>query len=73
MSQSAISQSDTLYQNPPQWGQEFLAIARLAWPLVVAQLASILLFTTDVVMMGWLGPTHLAAGTLATSLLHPVF
>lgn len=46
---------------------------KLAWPLVVAQLAGILLFTTDVVMMGWLGPTQLAAGTLATSFLHPIF
>jgi MATE family multidrug resistance protein len=55
------------------WGQELLQTIRLAWPLVIAQLAGILLFTTDVVMMGWLGPTHLAAGSLATSLLHPVF
>lgn len=55
------------------WGREFLALLRLGWPLIIAQVASILLFTTDVVMMGWLGPTQLAAGTLATSLLHPVF
>lgn len=39
----------------------------LAWPLVVAQLAQIMLFTTDVVMMGWLGPQYLAAGNLTSS------
>jgi MATE family multidrug resistance protein len=55
------------------WGQELFETVRLAWPLVIAQVAGILLFTTDVVMMGWLGPTQLAAGSLATSLLHPVF
>jgi len=55
------------------WARELVATVRLGWPLVVAQVASILLFTTDVVMMGWLGPTYLAAGTLATALLHPVF
>lgn len=56
-----------------QWLDELRATAKLAWPLVIAQIAGILLFTTDVVMMGWLGPTHLAAGTLATSYLHPIF
>lgn len=55
------------------WKNEFAATMKLGWPLIVAQLAGILLFTTDVVMMGWLGPKYLAAGTLATSLLHPLF
>lgn len=44
----------------------------LAWPLVVAQLAVIAINTTDVVMMGWLGPQYLAAGTLTTAIIHPV-
>ncbi|MEH6443860.1 MAG: MATE family efflux transporter [Oceanospirillaceae bacterium] len=44
----------------------------LAWPLVVAQLAVIAINTTDVVMMGWLGPQYLAAGTLSTAIIHPV-
>ena len=30
-----------------------------------------LLFTTDVVLMGWLGPKYLAAGTLAGAFLMP--
>lgn len=55
------------------WLDELRATAILAWPLIIAQVAGILLFTTDVVMMGWLGPSYLAAGTLATGLLHPVF
>ncbi|MFT5707574.1 MAG: MATE family multidrug resistance protein [Oceanospirillaceae bacterium] len=44
----------------------------LAWPLVVAQLAVIAINTTDVIMMGWLGPQFLAAGTLSTAIIHPV-
>jgi MATE family multidrug resistance protein len=54
------------------WAQEVRATFRLAWPLIVAQLAQNLLFTTDVVLMGWLGPKYLAAGTLANALLMPL-
>lgn len=43
----------------------------LAWPLVIAQLAQNAIFTTDVIMMGWLGPEYLAAGTLATAFFTP--
>lgn len=53
------------------WRQELLATLQLAWPMIVAQLAQMALFTTDVVMMGWLGPEHLAGGMLATAYLHP--
>lgn len=53
------------------WAAEVRASFRLAWPLIVAQLAQTLLFTTDVVLMGWLGPTYLAAGTLAGAFLMP--
>jgi MATE family multidrug resistance protein len=53
------------------WGAEFRASFALAWPLIIAQLASNLLFTTDVVLMGWLGPKYLAAGTLAGAFLMP--
>lgn len=53
------------------WPQELKATFFLAWPLVVAQLASIAINTTDVIMMGWLGPDALAAGTLASAVLHP--
>lgn len=53
------------------WAAEARASFRLAWPLIVAQLAQNLLFTTDVVLMGWLGPKYLAAGTLAGAFLMP--
>ena len=55
------------------WRDEFLATVKLAWPLVVAQLASISLNATDVIMMGWLGPDHIAAGSLANSLFFTLF
>jgi multidrug resistance protein, MATE family len=53
------------------WLAELRVMFTLAWPLVIAQLAQNALTTTDVVMMGWLGPKDLAAGTLATTFLMP--
>ncbi len=53
------------------WAQEARGTLTLAWPLIVAQLAQMALFTTDVVMMGWLGPVFLGAGTLTITFLHP--
>jgi MATE family multidrug resistance protein len=65
---SAIERSqDTL-----SWSQEFKATFTLALPLVLTQLAQMAYFTTDVIMMGWLGKDALAAGSLATALLHPI-
>ena len=63
---AAISDSAT-----GSWGAELRATFALAWPLVIAQLAQTALTTTDVIMMGWLGPQALAAGTLATTFLMP--
>ncbi len=62
-------------QNPSinGWIAELRATFVLAWPLVVAQLAGVALTATDVVMMGWLGPEKLAAGSLATSVFFPLF
>ena len=54
------------------WQDETRETLKLAWPLVLTQLAQISLQTTDVVMMGWLGRDYLAAGSLATALLHPL-
>jgi MATE family multidrug resistance protein len=53
------------------WLAELRATFALAWPLVIAQLAQNALATTDVIMLGWLGPSQLAAGTLATTFLMP--
>lgn len=57
--------------SPNGWATELRASFALAWPLIIAQLAQNLLFTTDVVLMGWLGPKYLAAGTLAGAFLMP--
>jgi MATE family multidrug resistance protein len=53
------------------WSGEFRATLVLAWPLVLSQLATVAMSTTDVVMLGWLGPVSLAASTLGTSVIFP--
>lgn len=45
----------------------------LAVPLTFAYLGSIAISTTDVVMMGWLGPEKLAAGALGHNLMFPLY
>jgi MATE family multidrug resistance protein len=50
------------------WGAEIRSTLVLAWPMVLTNLAQIGLHTTDLIMMGWLGPDALAAGALATNL-----
>jgi multidrug resistance protein, MATE family len=54
------------------WSKEFRATLSLAWPLVLSQLATVAMSTTDVIMMGWLGPLPLAAGTLGSSVIFPL-
>ena len=44
----------------------------LSLPLVGSQLAAIAMATTDVIMMGWLGPAQLAAGALGSALYMPI-
>ncbi|HTO27516.1 MAG TPA: hypothetical protein VL017_02885, partial [Devosia sp.] len=53
--------ADASYDTTNGWGAELRATFALAWPLVIAQLAQTALTTTDVIMMGWLGPEALAA------------
>jgi MATE family multidrug resistance protein len=50
------------------WGADISATLALAWPIVLTNVAQVGLATTDVVMMGWLGPEALAAGALAVNL-----
>lgn len=50
------------------WAGEFRALFALGWPLVIAQLARSALFTTDVIVLGWLGAEFVAAGALANAL-----
>ncbi|MEK6346292.1 MAG: MATE family efflux transporter [Burkholderia sp.] len=45
-------------------------IGALAGPLILAQLAQVALTTTDIVMMGQLGPREIAAGGLALTLFN---
>lgn len=47
------------------WRQELREMARLAWPLTLNKLAFMTIIATDTLMMGWLGPKALAAGSLA--------
>lgn len=55
------------------WMGELKALFGLGWPLIVSQLAQNALLTTDVIMMGWLGPKFLAAGALANAVLFCLF
>jgi MATE family multidrug resistance protein len=50
------------------WSAEFRATLSLAWPLVFTNLAQIALNTTDIIVLGRLGPQALAAGTLGVNL-----
>jgi MATE family multidrug resistance protein len=55
---------------PPKsaWGREMRATLALAWPLVLTNLAQTAMPTTDVILIGRLGPDALAAAALATNL-----
>ena len=46
------------------WRAEAIAQIRLAVPLALGELSFVVITTTDLVMMGWLGPSELAAGAL---------
>src|SRR6476659_8543905 len=50
------------------WRDELRAMLALAWPLVLANLTTQAINATDVLLMGWLGATQLAAATLALNL-----
>ena len=49
------------------WRAEAKAMLALGVPLALSQLAQIAIQTTDVVLLGWLGPEALAAAGLATN------
>jgi MATE family multidrug resistance protein len=50
------------------WSGELRATLALAWPLILANLTQQLIQATDVLLMGRLGATQLAAATLALNL-----
>ncbi|HEX8263044.1 MAG TPA: MATE family efflux transporter [Allosphingosinicella sp.] len=49
------------------WRAEIGATAALAWPLILTNIAQALIHVTDVVLLGWAGPSVLAAGTLGVN------
>ncbi len=50
------------------WLAEARATGALAWPMILTNLGQTAMTTTDVALMGRLGPEVLAAGTLGTSI-----
>src|SRR5215210_8737496 len=50
------------------WRDELRAMLALAWPLVLANLTQQIIQATDVLLMGRLGSTQLAAATLALNM-----
>lgn len=64
-----MSDATNVQAGRAEWLREAKTTLILAWPLIAAQLAQIGLGTTDVIMMSWLGPEYLAAGTLSTSIM----
>jgi MATE family multidrug resistance protein len=66
--QPALGSSAAAPLSSHSWGAEFRALFALAWPLIIAQLARSALFTTDVIVLGWLGAQFVAAGALANAL-----
>lgn len=66
--QPALASSAVAPLSSRSWGTEFRALFALAWPLIIAQLARSALFTTDVIVLGWLGAQFVAAGALANAL-----
>ncbi len=55
------------------WRREIWETLCLSAPLAFTQLAMIGINTTDIVMMGWLGPEDLAAGALGMNIYIPLF
>ena len=49
------------------WRAEIGATVALAWPLILTNIAQALIHVTDVVLLGWAGPSVLAAGTLGVN------
>lgn len=50
------------------WRREILATLALAWPMIAINLSQTGLGATDVIMLAWLGPEVLAAGSLGFNL-----
>jgi MATE family multidrug resistance protein len=65
-----VNRDDHPFPDAPRlWRAELAETFQLAWPLVLTQLAQMAIYTTDVLMIGRLGPNPLAASALAVNLL----
>jgi len=49
----------------PSWSDEAARLIALSGPIIMTNIGSVVIQTTDVVMIGWLGPNELAASALA--------
>ncbi|WP_245425406.1 MATE family efflux transporter [Phyllobacterium brassicacearum] len=49
------------------WRDEIVAMLSLSWPMILTNLAQTAMTATDVMMMGWVGASTLAAGALGTN------
>jgi len=58
---------------PASLRSEFGATFALAWPLVLSNVALNVMAATDMMMLGWLSPKALAAGSLGFNLYTPIF
>jgi len=63
-----MNRAETVQLRGSDWRDELRATLGLAWPLMLANLTMQLIQATDVILLGWLGPTELAAAALALSL-----
>lgn len=61
-----LAESKTAFSPGQSWGAHLLATVGLGLPLVGAQLAQMAINTTDIVLLGRLSATDLAAGVLGT-------
>ncbi len=62
-----LSAEEDFFQTRQAWREEMRALLKLAGPLIVTQLAQMAVMTTDVVMLGRLGKTEIAAAALGNT------
>src|SRR5262245_37751562 len=51
------------------WRQEAGSLARLSVPIILTNVGQVAIQTTDVVLIGWLGPAALAASVLGVNVM----